>query len=240
MQPYTLNPELCSYDQILRHKNIDPGSEKSVLKLHLGCGNQYMPGYINIDFPPSEHTVMEPNCDFFSDIMDLNFIQCCCSEIRLHHVFEHFSRVQALALLIRWQAWLTDGGMLYIETPDFEFSATQIFNKNLEWKARMAHLRNLTGGQAAPWAFHKDLWFQERYFHVLPKLGYGDIYTQHEIWNDYPYLCDLHIMAHKVTDFDTLKFRENAKAILWESTVNDNFKDSYVVWVQELEDILNG
>ena len=27
------------------------------LRLHLGCGQQYFEGYINIDYPPSEHIV---------------------------------------------------------------------------------------------------------------------------------------------------------------------------------------
>ena len=28
-------------------------------RLHLGCGTRYLDGYVNIDYPPSEHTVRE-------------------------------------------------------------------------------------------------------------------------------------------------------------------------------------
>jgi hypothetical protein len=28
------------------------------LRLHLGCGEQHFPGYINVDYPPAHHQVM--------------------------------------------------------------------------------------------------------------------------------------------------------------------------------------
>jgi len=36
-------------------------------------------------------------------------------EIRSHHLFEHFDRAHALALLIRWHGWLRPGGALTVD-----------------------------------------------------------------------------------------------------------------------------
>ena len=71
-------------------------------KLHLGCGTTYLNGYINIDYPESEHNHIKPICDRYEDITKLSFDEGSIDEIRLHHVFEYFGRVQALALLIKW------------------------------------------------------------------------------------------------------------------------------------------
>jgi len=81
------------------------------IKLHLGCGETYLPGYINIDFPPSQHTVQkQPKADLYADIRQLSYPSESVEEIRLHHVFEHFDRPTALRLLIDWYEWLKEGG----------------------------------------------------------------------------------------------------------------------------------
>src|SRR4051812_20927311 len=92
-------------------------------RLHLGCGERYLDGYVNIDYPPSEHTVQQTSpADELADITRLEYAPESVAEVRLHHVFEHFDRPTALRLLIDWHEWLVDGGVLTIETPDFDRS----------------------------------------------------------------------------------------------------------------------
>jgi FkbM family methyltransferase len=90
------------------------------LRLHLGCGETLLPGYVNIDYSREQHNVMTVKPDMAADITSVDFPERTVDEVRLHHVFEHFNRVVALGLLIRWQRWLKPGGRLVIETPDFE------------------------------------------------------------------------------------------------------------------------
>ncbi len=90
-----------------------------MLKLHLGCGEEYLDGYVNIDYPASEHSVMRVKADRYADIRTLTYPDNSVDEIRMHHMFEHFERGEALQLLLRWRRWLKPGGILLIETPDF-------------------------------------------------------------------------------------------------------------------------
>jgi predicted SAM-dependent methyltransferase len=147
------------------------------LRLHLGCGEQYFDGYINIDYPPSEHNIMQVKADVFANLLELDFPPASVDEIRLHHVFEHFSRVTALAMLIRWHIWLKFGGRLHIETPDIMGSAKTLLS-NAPLKTKMGVVRHLAGDQAAAWAYHIDHWFPERFEHTLQRLGFDLVQTR--------------------------------------------------------------
>jgi hypothetical protein len=151
-------------------------------KLHLGCGERYLEGYINIDYPPSEHTIQEnPKVDLYADITKLKYEPESISEIRLHHVFEHFDRTTALNLLIDWHDWLEVGGILIIETPDY-FRSTLSFlfgSKN----TRAKNLRHIFGSQEAPWALHYDGWYKSKFKLFLSKLGFSKLRFKRNHWH---------------------------------------------------------
>ena len=94
------------------------------MKLHLGCGEIYFKDYVNIDFPLENHSVQRSSvADQFSNLYELSYPINSITEIRLHHVFEHFSRAHALAFLAAWNRWLKFEGVLRIEVPDFYTTA---------------------------------------------------------------------------------------------------------------------
>ncbi len=143
------------------------------LKLHLGCGDKYLEGYLNIDFPQSEHSVMKVKADRYADIATLHYPSGSIAEIRGHHVFEHFRRADALRLLLEWRRWLKPHGVLHLETPDF---ATSIFYYLFGGtKERYEISRHVFGSQEAAWAFHGEGWNKEKYKFVLKKLGFGNL-----------------------------------------------------------------
>lgn len=149
----------------------------SELKLHLGCGQRYLKGYINIDFPSSEHTIIVPKADLYKDIRNLEYPENSIDEIRSHHLFEHFSRQDALKLLSQWRYWLKPQGLLIIETPDFEECVKRfVVTHNLEKKFKLA--RHIFGSHEAAWAFHKDFWNKSKFQLVLNKLGFKIIKIQ--------------------------------------------------------------
>ena len=124
------------------------------LRLHLGCGEQHFDGYVNIDYPPSEHSCQTRiGADVFADITKLSFPPQSVDEIRLHHVFEHFKRAEALALLIRWHETLKIGGRLHLETPDLDGCARQLVS-DLPLRVKQVVIRHCFGSQEAGWANH--------------------------------------------------------------------------------------
>ena len=145
------------------------------LKLHLGCGEVYLPGYINVDYPQTRHSVQRhAKADICADLSQLSYPIGTVDEIRLHHVFEHFERPVALRLLIDWYAWLKDGGQLIIETPDFHRSV-QEYLRSQAMSDQLKILRHLFGSHEAGWAVHYDGWYCERFTHVLTALGYRNL-----------------------------------------------------------------
>ena len=127
------------------------------MKLHLGCGQRYLEGYVNIDFPSSSHSVQEKSvADLHADILSLSYSPETIEEIRLHHVFEHFPRPIACALLASWFSWLKPGGLLHIEVPDFQRTARIILSAFSSIPKRAVAERHLFGSHEADWAVHYE------------------------------------------------------------------------------------
>jgi hypothetical protein len=100
----------------------------------------------------------------------------------LHHVFEHFDRATALRLLVDWRLWLEPGGLLHIETPDFERCARAFLIRRLFRRRTGVLLRHVFGSHEAAWAVHWDGWYEDRYRTTLEALGYTDLQFEHASW----------------------------------------------------------
>jgi predicted SAM-dependent methyltransferase len=146
--------------------------DQKPVKLHLGCQEKYLEGYVNIDLPPDAHTVRKAKVDIEADVRTLSYKQETVDEVRSEHLLEHFSRQEALLLLARWHKWLKMGGVLHVETPDFEESAKKFLKGSLDEQFMLA--RHIFGSHEADWAYHKDFWSEGKYAYVLRELGYGD------------------------------------------------------------------
>lgn len=93
------------------------------VRLHLGCGKRYIPGFLHIDL--DDH----PHIDFQRDISDLSIfsdnsvdlIYCC-------HSLEYFDRLSVIDVLGEWYRVLKEGGVLRIAVPDFE-AIVQVYLK---------------------------------------------------------------------------------------------------------------
>jgi glycosyltransferase involved in cell wall biosynthesis len=210
------------------------------LRLHLGCGENYLEGYINIDFPPDAHTVMSVQADIYQDITQLQFPNDSVDEIRLHHVFEHFDRVTALALLIKWYEWLKIGGRLHIETPDLEGCA-KIIASNASFNLKQAIIRHLFGSHEASWAYHLDGWSTEKFNVILTKFGF-EVSSRTWQWQKYPYLPNVEAVSTKVKNLTRQELLDKAKEILYDYIV-DNEAESELkmlnIWFTNLTNLLN-
>jgi len=199
------------------------------LKLHLGCGEVYLPGYVNIDLPQTECTVQQNRkADLYADITKLSYPSCSLDEVRLHHVFEHFDRVMALHLLMEWYDWLKEGGKLVIETPDLERSL-QAFLRTKDSVVQQRILRHLCGSHEAPWAIHCDMWYRAKFENVLRALGYSDLAFSLSEWHG------THNITATATKLSPFKRREQqieaCKEILRQNLVDDSASESGVRWI---------
>ena len=203
------------------------------LRLHLGCGETHLEGYVNIDYPPSEHNVMKIQADHYADITALRCPALSVDEVRLHHVFEHFSRVNALALLVRWHQWLKIGGKLHIATPDLVGSARNLLGAS-SWKTKMGAVRHLAGDQSASWAYHIDHWFPERFQHTFETFGFSSIETTSTMWEKEPFLANVEATAYKSCNLDRRTLIERAERLLAESMVAPEEAPTFEVWRGQL------
>lgn len=152
------------------------------MKLHLGCGGTYLDGYINIDYPVDDKTIMNVKADVFQDIRTLKYADNSVDEVRNHHLFEHFNRVDALKLLCEWRRWLKPGGRLVIETPDYFWcSFVFLFGPH---KYKMEVGRHVFGTQEATWANHLDFWYKGKFKKVLARLGFSNFKFSHPLYRN--------------------------------------------------------
>lgn len=84
------------------------------LRLHLGCGEAKIKGYINIDLRKTIAT------DLVCDIAKLPYPDNSLIIIENYHVIEHLPRNKVNVALKEWFRVLKPGGTLVIECPDFD------------------------------------------------------------------------------------------------------------------------
>lgn len=86
----------------------------NLLKLHLGCGKNYIPGFIHIDLADF------PHIDYKNDIGDLSmFDDNSVDLIYSSHSLEYFDREEAKEVLKEWYRVLKPEGKLRLAVPDF-------------------------------------------------------------------------------------------------------------------------
>lgn len=231
---YFLQEGIEASQQLIEQNILSTGDK---LKLHLGCGENHLNGYINIDYPSTEHTVQaKTGADVFGDITKICFYSSVVDEIRLHHVFEHFDRPTAIALLCAWHIWLKEGGILYIEVPDFLTSAKMILDKNYTYLQKQIILRHIFGSHEAQWAIHCDGWYKEKFEHILALLGYGDIKIELSSWS---VIHNVTVYAQKSHELSLQELQKIGRQILVESLVNDSEQKMFEVWCKKFDDTLS-
>src|SRR5579884_1995769 len=91
---------------------LDPRS--SAMKLHLGCGNKYIPGFYHVDILPMphvDHVGSAERLDFIRD-NSVDLIYAC-------HILEHYGRHETRNVLSEWHRVLKPEGILRLAVPDF-------------------------------------------------------------------------------------------------------------------------
>lgn len=198
------------------------------MKLHLGCGQIYLKGYVNIDYPLNEQTVQKKvRADIYQDITTLHFKESSIEEIRLHHVLEHFPRYTSLALLCKWRDWLKIQGKLIIETPDVLKCFKMMSSPLIRYENKQQIMRHIFGSHEASWAVHYDGWYKKKYSHILKEIGFNNVDYQYQTWGN---TYNITVTASKTNeDYDFKKYRLKIKDILTLSTIKTKYPKGFVL-----------
>lgn len=81
------------------------------MNLHLGCGEVYIQGWINIDLHNAK-------ADVKADCKAIPYPDNSADMVLASHLLEHFDFKEAFVVLAEWKRVLKPGGMLIIEVPD--------------------------------------------------------------------------------------------------------------------------
>lgn len=153
-----------------------------MIKLHLGCGDKILDGYINID------SRKLPGVDIVDDISNINtFENETIDVIYCSHVLEHFGRHEYMNVLHRWYDILKPGGILRISVPDFEMVAEHYIKYGNIDKI----LGFLYGGQNYKENYHLCTWDFNKLRNDLILIGFKDVKrygwqnTEHSHIDDY-------------------------------------------------------
>jgi len=91
------------------------------MKLHLGCGKRYIPGFVHVDladFPHIDYQHDVRTLPMFSD-NSVDLIYAC-------HVIEYFDRIEVLDVLHEWYRVLKPGGGAASSRPRFRSSGRSV------------------------------------------------------------------------------------------------------------------
>ena len=136
------------------------------MKLHLGCGNRYIPGFFHIDGFDA------PHIDHVCSIENLSFIEDNSIElIYSSHVLEHFKRARLPEVLKEWNRVLKPGGILRVAVPDFE-GIVKVYNK---YKDLDLVIGPIFGGQNYLYNIHYNTFDFNSLSNYLSEAGFDNI-----------------------------------------------------------------
>ncbi len=135
-------------------------------KLHLGCGNKYIPGFIHVDVMDFKHIDYKRSIEDLSIFEDnsIDLIYAC-------HVLEHFKRNEVDRVLTEWLRVLKPKGVLRIAVPGFE-ELVAIYQK---YKDLNLILGPLVGGQTYEYNFHFMAFDFKTLSERLKKIGFKEV-----------------------------------------------------------------
>ena len=143
------------------------------IKLHLGCGNKKIHGYVNIDIRS------EVRPDIVYDIANINkLFKNEANVIYACHVLEHFPQkpskfapISYFEVLQNWFEVLKSGGILRLSVPNFEACIERyLVNKNIDELHGL-----LYGGQKNDYDFHYTTFTFKKLQYILEKNGFINI-----------------------------------------------------------------
>lgn len=151
----------------MRWRAMRPAHPPGELRLHLGCGDIDVPGFVNIDARPRAHVHHVQGIDSLS-----RFADGTASLIYGSHCLEHLSHLQVPKVLKEWQRVLRPGGVLRLSVPDFDLLVEMYLSTDRDMRSIILPLM---GGQDYPFNFHFTCFNFEHLKALLIDAGFREV-----------------------------------------------------------------
>lgn len=154
------------------------------MKLHLGCGRRYIPGFVHVDAKPAPHV------DIVGPVEHLPLHDASASLIYASHLLEHFDRHTYKAVLAEWFRVLKPEGMLRLAVPDFAACAAIYYESGLA-DGLSGLIGLIVGGQRDFYDYHKMIFDEDFLRRDLLEIGFREVRrwdwreTEHTDIDDY-------------------------------------------------------
>jgi teichuronic acid biosynthesis glycosyltransferase TuaG len=146
------------------------------LKLNLGCGDEVLQGWVNID-------AYNDKADVKADVKALPYATDSVDLMLASHVLEHFTFQNGFNVLKEWYRALKPGGKVIIETPDLLATCDEFVKADEQWRIRLyGHF--FAWPDLSPGQVHYFLYTETQLRWTLEQCGFRNIAR---IWPDSTY-----------------------------------------------------
>ena len=151
------------------------------MKLHIGPGTTYLPGWVNVDI------FSNVRADVYSSALALPYERGTFELIYASHVLEHFNRHLILTAISHWRDLLMEEGILRLAVPDFK-AIWQYYGETGKLKNLIGLLY---GGQDNFNNYHHIVFDEDMLFEILQTVGFKTVRkwdwktTEHQQFDDY-------------------------------------------------------
>lgn len=131
------------------------------IKLHIGCGRQHLPGFINIDNHATSAT------DIVTEAWLLRGPPLSCAdgsvdEVYTSHMIEHLYPYQLETALTEWHRVLRPKGTLRIRCPNFEVYVREWLEGDYAWRWTWGIINLFGHSNRGPGMHHRTGYTKER------------------------------------------------------------------------------
>lgn len=161
------------------------------MKLHLGCGDIYLDGWVNIDAESS-------SADFRHDLTNpLPYPDNSVSFIYSEHMIEHLVVEDGVRLLVECHRLLHPGGVIRIATIDLDYLVFRFFWgwKQQDWITTFNYTHLQTRAEMLNLCFHEwghqYLYNKEELFRRFAEAGFVNLFKKKRGQSNYPELMNL-------------------------------------------------
>jgi len=156
--------------------------QESGLKIHLGCGKRYLPGYVHVDVDDFPHITYK------HDIASLPMFDDGSADILYScGALPYFDRCEVMDVLKEWYRVLKKGGILRLSVPDFD-SIIRIYIQSDRDLSSLGVLGPLYGRWHINTASGKTLFYHKTVYNfralstLLESIGFGNV--RREDWQN--------------------------------------------------------